>query len=363
MKQLRQRHALRAILFAVGLLAVPRIAPAQVVQQSSVIDDLLQRAENSLNDLQYAQALGFAKQVIDLGDRVSADKRERALLVIAAANYPEGEPAAQHRAVALATFKQLVRSKLDLTIPSSLRWAGLDSVLAEAKLTTFGLAAGATPQQEIVGPTGRGEFKVRASRPAVFTLTIRSLSGSAAMAVTDSGTEATLKFPAMQSDRPWFTTGDYEMIVTATDRASGDTISSRFTASVTAPPLTFASIPTAVDSNRFVPERTKKYGWKGVIVGGLVAGGIYGLSSAMHADTSFKTSIGADSKGMGVAALAGVTLIAASYLDRGRQIPNAIATNQRLRDDFATSIRNAQAENANRIANYRTTITVTPGAR
>lgn len=367
MKRLKSL-TLRALAAAFGIALSSGVATGQVQQPpqpSSVIDDLLQRAENSLNDLQYAQALGFARQIIDLGDRVSVDKRERAMLVIAAANYPEGEPSAQRRSVALATFKQMVRSRLDLAIPPALRWAGLDSVLAEAKSTTFGLAATATPEQQVVGPSGRGEIKVRTSRPATFQLAIRSLTGSAAMAVTDSsgGTEATLTFPAMQNERPWFATGDYEMLVTATDRLSGDTVTSRFTARVTAPPLTFAPMPSAIDSARFVPERTKKYGWKGIIVGGLVAGGIYGFSSTMHADTSFRTSVGPDSKGAGIAALAGLTLIAASYMDKGRQIPSAIGANQKMRDDLATAIRNAQAENASRIANHRTTITITSGAR
>ena len=356
----------RAILAAVVLAAAPATARAQAVQQqsSSVVDDLLTRAQNALNDLQYPQALSFAKQVIDLGDRVTADKHERAMFIIVAANYPEGEPAAQHRDLALATLKQMVRTKLDLTIPQALRWAGLDSILAEAKATTFGLAAAPTnAQQEAVGPNGRVSFTARASRPATFRVSVSGPGESATVIDSSGGTQATLQIPTMRSERPAFTSGEYQVVVTAIDRSSGDSISSRFNASVTAPALTFTTVPVTMDSSRLLPERTKRYGWKGVVVGGLVAGSIYSFANVLHADTTLKSKAGADSKGTGVAALAGATVILASFMDKGRSVPTAIAANRRLREDFATSIRNAQTENANRIATYKTTFVITPGAR
>lgn len=356
----------RAILAAMVLASAPAATRAQSVQQQSgsVVDDLLTRAQNALNDLQYAQALSFAKQVIDLGDRVPADKQERAMFIVAAANYPEGEPAAQHRDIALTTLKQMVRSRLDLTIPQTLRWAGLDSILAEAKATTFGLATAPTnPQQEATGPTGHVDFTARASRPANFRLTIVGPQASAVVSDTSGGTQATLQIPTMRNERPSFATGEYQIVVTAIDRSSGDSVSARYVANVTAPALTFATVPVTMDSSRLLPERTRKYGWKGIIVGGLVAGSIYSFANVLHADTTLKSKAGADSKGTGIAALAGVTVIIASFADKGRSIPTAIAANQRFREDFAASIRNAQAENANRIATYKTMFVITPGGR
>jgi hypothetical protein len=363
MMQMRPGQAFRAALLGVSIAIAPSVSSAQVSQQgTSVIDDLLTRAQNSLNDLQYSQAIAFAKQVLDLGDRVSGDKQERAMFIVAAANFPEGEPAAQNRAVALATFRQMVRNKLDLTIPQSMRWAGLDSVLAEAKRTTFGLAAGATPQQEAVGPNGAIEFTARASRPSNFSV---SISGPNALRVSDTtgAGQVTLRIPTMRNDRPLFASGEYQIIVQAIDRQTGDTASMKYVATVTAPPLTFATVPVALDSSRILAERTGKFGWKGIIVGGLVAGGIYGLSNVLHADTSMKTRVGPDAKGTGVAAAAGVAVILASFADRGRPIPSAITANRRLHDDFAASIRNAQAENANRIATHKTQFIITPGGR
>lgn len=356
-------HAIRLALLGVALMIAPAISRGQVAQQgTSVIDDLLTRAQNSINDLQYAQAISFARQVLDLGDRVPSDKQERAMFIVAAANYPEGEPAAQNRAVALATFRQMVRNNLDLTIPQVLRWAGLDSVLAEAKRTTFGLAAGAAPQQEGVGPSGAIEFTARASRASNFSV---SISGPNTIRISDTtgADQVTLRLPTMRNDRPLFASGEYQITVQAVDRQTGDTASMKYVATVTAPPLTFATVPVALDSSRILAERTGKFGWKGIIVGGLVAGGIYGLSNMVHADTTLQSRVGADTKGTGVAAAAGVAVILASFADRGRPIPSAITANRRLHDDFAASIRNAQAENANRIATHKTQFILTPAGR
>lgn len=357
-----------AIVLAALLLGT-RVS-AQATTQSgapgeSLTDLLLKQAQTALDAFDRPNAEKFAKQVLEQMTTPTAAQKQRARVILANVYYPEEAPTERKRAQTLAVLKEAVRENFDLVLDRQLSWAGIDSIFAEAKATTFGLAASAVPQQEVVGPDGRGEFKARASRPAVFTLAIRSLNGAMSREITDStgGTEASLKFPTMVNDRPVFTTGEYEMVVTATDRVSGDKISSRYTATVNAPALAFVQQPSAIDSTRLSAERTKKYGWKGIIVGGLVAGSIYSFSTALHADTSFKTSVGPDSKGAGVAALAGLTLIAASYMDKGRQIPAAIGANQRLRDDLATGIRNAQTENASRIANHRTTITITSGAR
>jgi hypothetical protein len=148
--------------------------------------------------------------------------------------------------------------------------------------------------------------------------------------------------------------------VTARDAITGDTISSRFPASVAAPALTFATVPTTLDSTQFARERTKRFGYRGVIVGGLVGAAIYNLST-LHGDSAFTKTAGVDSKGSGLAVAAAASVIAASFLDKGRRIPSAVAANQKIRDDFATSIQKTTAENANRIATYKTIITVTPG--
>lgn len=355
-------RALRAALCA-SLLLGGRLT-AQVQQASSPIDDLLVKALQAFNDLNYLRADSIARQVLNAGARTTTTQRTRALLVIAAAYFPEEVPA-QKKAEAVAALKQIVRTDIDVKFPAELTWPGLDSLLADAKRTTFGVSVTADSSQVATGPTGVGEVRVRSNHPANFRLSIAPVGGGEPIA-TDSVAQVTsgaLHFPTMRSERPIFTTGDYEILVTGADATSSDTASTRYIAHITAPELTFAKIPVAIDSSRLKLERTSRYGPKGVIVGALVAGGIYGFSNVVRADTAVKRVVPADSKGMGVAAAAGAAIIIASFMDKGRQIPGAIVANQKLREDLGTSIRSTQAENANRIATYRTTIAIQTGVR
>lgn len=354
-------RAFRVSLCASFLAAMPLAAQAQ---GSSPIDDLLLKAQQAFNDLNYLRADSIARQVLGAGGRITTAQRTRALLVIAAAYFPE-ETGAQKRAEAIATLKQVVRTDIDVKIPTDLTWSGLDSLLAETKRTTFGVSISADTLQSIVGPAGKGEIRVRSNHPASFRLTIAPVGGGAPL-VSDSISNVTtgaLHFPTMRNERPIFATGDYELVISGNEAQSSDTASARYIAHVTAPEMAFAKLPASIDSSRLQVEHTSRYGFKGVIVGALVAGGIYAFSNVVRADTMVKRIVPADSKGAGVAAAAGLAVIIASYMDKGRQIPGAVNANQRLRADLATSIRAAETENANRIATYRTTIAIQTGAR
>lgn len=360
---MKQSRALVVVLCA-SLLAGGRL-DAQVLQgSSSPIDDLLLKAQQAFNDLNYLRADSIARQIITAGGRITQQQRTRALMVIAAAQFPE-ETGSQKKTEAIATLKQIVRMDMDAKLPQDLTWAGLDSLFAETKRTTFGLSVAADSTQSAVGPSGRGEVRVKSNRPATFRMSIAPAGGGAPIA-TDSllnVTTGALHFATMRGERPIFTSGDYEITVIGTDAASGDTASSRYNARITAPELTFAKVPVTIDSSRLQLEHTGKYGAKGVIVGGIVAAGIYSFSSMLRADTTVKKAVGADSKGAAVAAVSGLAVIIASYADKGRPIPSAIQANQKLRADLASSIRSTEAENANRIATYTTTIVIHTGAR
>ena len=356
-----QSRALRVV-FCASLLATGRLV-AQVSQQGSPIDDLLTKAQQAFNDLNYPRADTLARQVLGLGGRITQAQRTRALMVIAASYFPE-ETGAQKRTDAIAVLKQIVRSDIDVKLPQDLTWSGLDSLLADTKRTTFGLAISADSTQAVSGPKEQATVRVRSNHVAHFRLALTPVAGGAPV-VSDSlmsSTSGAMHFAAMRNDRPLFTTGDYELSVLGTDAASSDTATAKIIVHVTAPELTFVNIPASIDSSKLRAERTGRYGFKGIIVGGLVGGGIYGLSNVLRADTVVKRTVAADSKGMAVAGGVGAMIVLASFLDHGREIPSAIMANQRLRDDLATSIRNTQAENANRIATYRTTIVIQTGA-
>ncbi|CAN5119620.1 hypothetical protein BH09GEM1_BH09GEM1_39670 [soil metagenome] len=355
-------RVLRSTSCAVLLLAAG--AGAQVVpERTSPIDDLLRQSQNAFNDLQYLKADSFATQVLAL-QRISGAQRIRALLIRAAAYFPE-EVSAQKRPLALAALKEVVRSNIDATMPQDLTWPGLDSLLVEAKRSTFGAAIAADPEQTAIGPNGMGELRVRANRPAIFRLVITPAGSEdrVATGTTDSVTSGVIRFPTMRDSKPIFTTGDYDITMIATDLSGADTSLVRTTARITAPELKYDPVPMIIDSSRFVKERTGAFGWRGIFVGALASGGVYGLSNVLRGDQSIKDKVPADSKGIAAAAAVGVAVLAASFLDPGQPMQSAIATNQRVRDDFAKSIRDTQATNANRLATYRVTIAIQSGTR
>lgn len=349
-----------------AMLLIAAGAGAQVQQsvvQTSPIEDLLRQSQNAFNDLQYLKADSFATQVLAL-QRISGSQRIRALMIRAASYFPE-EASAQKRPLALAALREVVRSNIDATLPQDLTWPGLDSLLGEAKRTTFGAAISTDPEQTAVGPNGMGELRVRANRPALFRLVI-SPAGSdqtVASGMTDSVSSGVIRFATMRDSKPIFTTGEYDIAMIAIDLTGADTSIVRTTARITAPELKYDPVPMIIDSSRFVKERSGQFGWRGIIVGALASGGVYGLSNVLRGDSTIKNKVPADSKGIAAAGAIGVAVLAASFLDPGRPLPSAIATNRRVRDDFAKSIKDAQATNANRLAAYKVTIAIQSGVR
>lgn len=340
-----------------ALIGAPLSAQVAQAAARSPIEDLIKRAQDAFNDLRYARADSLARQVLDIGSLISNSQRTSALLVIAAAAYPE-EVAAQRRAVALSTLKQLVRTNLNLQVPAELSWPGLDSLVAEAKRTTFGMEVGGESMQTLVGPQGTARITVRSNRPARYFLTIMPATGGAAVVADSSAAMTTGEFtiPGMREERPVFSSGDYAVIVTGVDPASNDTITARYNAVVEAPALVFLNVPVRLDSARLLPERTRRFGAKSVIPAILVGGAAFALSNTLRAEGGIRTSVAADSKGVAVGGALALTTILGGYADRGRVIPANVAANKAYGEAFQKSIEDARNENRRRIADYRTTI-------
>jgi len=363
---MRGRRNVATLIGALPLVLALSAAPlrAQVPQGTSPIDDLLKRAGDAFNDLNYSRADSLAHQVLAIGARITTAQRTRALLVIAAASYPE-EQGAQKRAVALATLKQIVRTNLALKLPQELTWAGLDSLVEEAKRTTFGVEVSGESEQVVVGPQGSARLHVRGSKPGSYQLTIMPVGGGSA-AIVDSlatTTSGEFTFGAMRSERPIFTSGEYAVIVTGVDASSHDTVTVRYTARVDAPALEFTSTAAKIDSSRLLPERTRKYGVKSIFPGILVGGAAFALASSVKAQGNLQTKLGSDSKGAAIGGVLALSTIVAGFADRGRPIPANIAANKAYGEAFKKSIVNAQAENRRRIAEYRTTLHIDLEAR
>ena len=352
------------------LMVVAAFAPmavalrAQVVTQqgSSPIDDLLQRALNAYNDLKYTDADSIARLAL-ASSTATTNQRTLGRLIIAASFYPEGEARAQKRDSALVVLRQVIRTNLDVKIPRDITWPGLDSLLAEARRTGYGIDAAPDSEQVVVG-SNLAQVQVRSNHSSFFRLTVASSDG--APVVTDSTPTPTaqtaLHFPTMRDGRPLFQTGNYDLLIVGRDAQGGDSIAVRHVIHIDAPALQLATAPAGLDSSRLLPERSSRFGARGILAAIVVAGGAYALSSVMRAD-SVKNTISGDSKGIPIAAALAGTIILASYADHGRVIPSAIAANQQTRANFAQQVQNVATDNRQRIASYRTTITMQRGVR
>ena len=302
--------------------------------------------------------------MLAIGTRISPAQRTGANLVIAAAAYPE-EVSAQRRSVALTTLRQLVRTNMNLRVPQELTWAGLDSLMDEARRTTFAMEVTGDSVQSAVGPQGTAKLAVRGSRPGRYYLTIMPAAGGGAVVVdsTPPVMVGEFTFLTMRNERPVFSTGDYAVIVTGVDSAGRDSITARYTARVDAPALAFIDVPTKLDSAKLLPERTKRFGTKAVLPAILVGGAAFALSSVLRAEGGIQEEIGPDSKGMAVGGGLALTTILVGFADRGRSIPSNIAANKAYGEAFQKAIVDSQAENRQRIMQHTTTIRLDPEAR
>jgi hypothetical protein len=346
-------------LIAVALLIAPAFAHAQM----NPIDDVLKLAFDAFNDFKYITADTTARKVLTM-QSASPAQRARAQMIIAASAFPE-EAAAQKRVVALAMLKQLLRTNYEARLPQELTWVGLDSLMEEARRTTFGVQVTGEAIQTAVGIDGAAKLHFKANKPGLFRMIITARTGNS-VAVVDSLTgvaEGEISFKTMRDERPVFSTGDYNVMITAYEPgARGDTVTTQYTLKVDAPALAFVDVPAKMDSSKLLKERSGKYGAKAILPAIMVGGATFALSSVLHGEGALATGP-ADTKGVGVAGGLALVTILAGFADNGRLIPANIAANQAAGQAFEKSVADAQAENRRRITEHRTVLTFDMGAR
>lgn len=351
--------SVRALPLALMLVAAP--VGAQV-QQSSVVDDLLKRAQDAYNDLNFLRADTLANQVLSSTGRITASQRTKAMVIVAAAAYPD-DPPAQRRNVALTMLRSLVRMNLDIEMPAELRWAGLDSLVDEAKRTSFGIAVAADTMQTLVGPQGMGRIAVRSNRSGRYTMRITQSGATVAVDTASVGVTGELRFAGMQNEKPIFTTGDYQVTVTGIDASGRDTVSVTRTMRVESAPIQFLTVATKMDSTKLLPVRSPKFGAKAILPAILAGGGAFALASVLRGDGKIATDVPGDSKGIAVGGAIAVGTILAGFADRGRPLPANVAANKAFGEAFNKSVADTHAENRRRIAEHRTTVRIEQEAR
>jgi hypothetical protein len=346
--------SVRALPLALVLAAAP--VGAQV-QQASVVDDLLKRAQDAYNDLNFLRADTLANQVLSSTGRITAAQRTRAMVLIASAAYPD-DPPAQRRAVALTMLRSLVRMNLDVEVPTELRWAGLDSLVEEARRTSFGMAISADSLQTLVGPQGMGKISVRSNRSGRYFLRISQGGATVAVDTATVGVNGELRFAGMRNDQPIFSTGEYAITIIGIDASGRDTVTVARTMRVESPALQFLAVPTKLDSTKLLPVRSKKFGAKAVVPAIIAGGGAFALAAVLRGDGNIATEVPGDSKGIAVGGAIAVGTILAGFADRGRPLPQNVAANKAYGEAFAKSIADATAENRRRITEHRTTVRI-----
>lgn len=351
--------SVRALPLALVLAAAPLSAQ---VQQSSVVEDLLKRALDAYNDLNFLRADTLATQVLQSTGRITAGQRTRAMVLVAAAAYPD-DPPSQRRATALAMLRSVVRMNLDVEIPTELRWAGLDSLVEEAKRTSFGIAVTTDSVQSLVGPQGAGTVSVRSNRSGRYSLRITQAGATVAVDTALVGVTGQLRFNGMRDEKPIFTSGDYQVTVTGIDASGRDTVSITRTMRVESPAIQFVAVPTRLDSTKLLPVRSPKYGAKAIFPAIIAGGGAFALASVLRGEGKIATDVAGDSKGIAVGGAIAVSTILAGFADRGRPLPANVAANKTYGEAFNKSVADAQAENRRRIAEHRTTVRIEQEAR
>ena len=346
--------SLRALPLALALVAAP--VGAQV-QQASVVDDLLKRALDAYNDLNFSRADTLANQVLQSTGRITAAQRTRAMVIVAAAAYPD-DPPAQRRTVALTTLRAVVRMNLDVEIPTELRWAGLDSLVEEAKRTSFGIAVSADTMQTLVGPQGSAKISVRSNRSGRYSMRITQGGATVAVDTAMVGVTGDLTFAGMRDEKPVFTTGDYSITVTGIDASGRDTVSITRNMRVESAPLQFVAVPSRLDSTKLLPVRSPKFGAKAILPAIIAGGGAFALASVLRGEGDIATSVPGDSKGIAVGGAIAVGTILAGFADRGRPLPANVAANKAYGEAFQKSIVDATTENRRRVAEHRTTVRI-----
>jgi predicted YcjX-like family ATPase len=112
----------------VGLLGA-RTTAAQT-QAGSPVNDVLKRAKNALNDVNYKAADSLARLALGYGNLLSRDEQLQATQLRIAALYPE-DTGDQHLDTAMTLIREMIAAGTQ-AMPRDISWPGLDTVIARA---------------------------------------------------------------------------------------------------------------------------------------------------------------------------------------------------------------------------------------
>ena len=207
---------------------------------------------------------------------------------------------------------------------------------------------------------GRPDSPVKANRPSLFRLALMSAAGATLLSDSSGpATSGTLRFKALNGNRPLLESGAYTLVVSARDPASGDSIVTRYGARVEAPTLAFETVPGPIAPSVLRPERFPPARSRAYAAAGLLAAGTLGMAVALRAEEPVRSTFSLDAKAIAAAVgLAGGALWAGRS-DRGGPLPLNVTYNEALKREHAARVANANATNQQRLDAYRVRVSLT----
>jgi hypothetical protein len=326
---------------------------------TSPIMDLVDRAKNSLNNLQYTQARTAAREILAIS-RLKRTQEIAALEVAAAAYFPDDTSA---RMPDSATFylHRLVRMLPTGSLPPDLVSPALDSQLAISRRTTFGASARAPIQLTLKGTESRAAIEVMSTRPARWQLYLISGDGGPAVLLDtlSSTTSGRFSLRAHDGKNAFIQPGDHQFKILGISDSEPDTITMRFDGTATGAVPTLVSMPTPLDVSKQLPERAKRAIGAGIAAGLISGGATWALANALRPPDALGREP-KDGRATGLAIGISIGAITAGFLDHGKPLPENIKANADARKDYLSRVGDATETNRKRVAEYSVALTIDP---
>lgn len=355
---------LRLLSSAMALALLGAGVPQAASAQGSPLADLLASARASLNDLNSPRADSLAQMALRVYvDALTPEQRIEALMISAAARYPEPyEGSEQYPDSAMRALRQIVRLSAEYRPRPDITWSGLDSLLAEARASTFAPrlrevgSVELRPDSAVTLADGVSSLRARWS----WVLRAASDSSAADSGSTGPATDAAIAVVLrLDGERVSIPTGLYHLEVSAEDERNAEVLTWRLPVEVEAQPLVFRALPPPLEAAELLREFAPPARAKGIAVGLLAAGVTVLGSSVLRQSSDVGAAVSADGRAVAVGAAIAIGAGIAGYLDRGTDLPANRAANARRQQAREQALRRAVAENEALVMAYRASARVT----
>jgi hypothetical protein len=320
--------------------------------------DMVERAKNSLNNLQYTQARTASREILAL--RLKRSQEIAALQVAAAAYFPD-EPSARMPDSASVYLRRLARLMPVGDLPKDLVSPGLDSQLVASRRMIFGATARAPISLGLKGVERRSSIEVMSSRPARWQLYVLSGDGGPPLLVDTlaSTTTGRLSLQAHNGVMPLIQPGSDQIRIVSISVSEPDTIVMRFDATATGVVPSLVEMPAPLSSAKLLPEKAPRALGAGIaaaIIGGSAS---WALANVLKPPKELGNQ-SKDSRGLTVGIGISAGALAAGLLDHGRPIPKNIRANAVTRSDHLKVVGDATETNRKRVSEYTVDLTIDP---